>query len=265
VHSVGEIGAIFERLNKLERHNRRLRSALVLLVLTVGAVFVDAGAQSVPRTLRAQRFEVVDANGKVLAKLGTLVGGDPRLEFLGPSGNRLEEVGIWNGQPSLELWGPSDYPQPWVVLDMGLSGSTPRLELGDHRTGAVQLGVWSLRNLAPGLPGDLGYTSGPGTHPWETNRRLVGLKIVQSNEAFPLAELGAGSRIPPAFMLFRPNQNRPVLALGSIPLEGGAFGYPFGGWFYPGEGPREVTARTSEHSITAFDQVGRVVARWPVP
>jgi hypothetical protein len=66
-----ETGQVMQRLQRLERANRRMKligGALVAMVVTM------AVGPSGPPTLRAQSFQVVDAKGNVLAVLGATNG-----------------------------------------------------------------------------------------------------------------------------------------------------------------------------------------------
>src|SRR6058998_1260327 len=66
--------AVLERLEKLERQNRRLRLAGIALLLSGGAVAVMGQAARSPRTVavavEARKFVLRDAKGKKRAELG---------------------------------------------------------------------------------------------------------------------------------------------------------------------------------------------------
>lgn len=68
-----DLGAITERLERLERQNRRLRLAGVVLLL-VGAALATAGVAhpAPPPVLEAQRFLVRDPAGRPRAVLGVV-------------------------------------------------------------------------------------------------------------------------------------------------------------------------------------------------
>ena len=82
---------IEQRLNRLERQNRRLRLGGMVLLLGIGAVFLMGQANGEPGNLIVRSLKVVDDGGKV------------RLLLQG-TGNQLT---TWdqNGGPRVRLWG----------------------------------------------------------------------------------------------------------------------------------------------------------------
>ncbi len=67
---------IEQRLDRLERQNRRLKGGLGLLLLTVvvGLLLGFAGQEKVPDVVKAKAFHVVTDDGKVLLKLEDTLG-----------------------------------------------------------------------------------------------------------------------------------------------------------------------------------------------
>jgi hypothetical protein len=63
-------GAVSSRLNQLEKSNRRMK-LLGLAAFSVIAMGATQNSSNVPDLVRAQRFQVVDNRGNVLADLGT--------------------------------------------------------------------------------------------------------------------------------------------------------------------------------------------------
>lgn len=93
-----EIRSIVDRLEKLERQNRRLRRIGGLIILSVAGVFLMAQARP-SRTLEANEFILRDSHGKERAALKT-VGGEPSVNFYGELQVRFCDVG---GPCRLEL------------------------------------------------------------------------------------------------------------------------------------------------------------------
>jgi len=62
------------RLGMLERENCRLRLGMLAVVAAVGALVCLAATNPAPNIVRAQRFELVNAKGKVRAELALLPG-----------------------------------------------------------------------------------------------------------------------------------------------------------------------------------------------
>lgn len=91
---------IEERIERLERQNRRLRNGLgvvVIAAITVGLVGFTA-QQGIPDVVRARQFVVVDSRGDLLASFHSLNEKEPRLSFWdsaflkkNPGGDRIRE------------------------------------------------------------------------------------------------------------------------------------------------------------------------------
>jgi hypothetical protein len=77
-----------ERLNQLERHNRRLRRCLVGLLAAAGVLILAAAQNSKPQAIETDRIVLRDAAGKVR---GTWTVGDegPMLQFLDADGGSM--------------------------------------------------------------------------------------------------------------------------------------------------------------------------------
>ncbi len=95
-----------ERLTRLERNNRRLTLALVLtgLAATLMATAGMAGADAVPKQMRAGSFAVVDDNGKERVGLAVTKDGQPYLALQDDNGkNRVGLAVKKDGNPGLVL------------------------------------------------------------------------------------------------------------------------------------------------------------------
>jgi hypothetical protein len=81
-----------DRVETLERENRRYRRALVIGVLAVCAFAAFGfGEQQVQEKVQAKTIEVVDKNGKVLVRLGEFEGNGAVTTF-NPSGQYLVDI-----------------------------------------------------------------------------------------------------------------------------------------------------------------------------
>ena len=83
-----DLQTILERLEKLEKQNRRLKGIGLVTITAVSALVITAQAPSKRRTLQAASFEVIDATGKTLASLGSK-GNEPALVLYGANGKEL--------------------------------------------------------------------------------------------------------------------------------------------------------------------------------
>ncbi len=110
---------IEERLTKLERKNRMLTLALVLvslaatLVVTVGM----GPPEAVPEEVKARRFILVDAYGKARAGM-FFDNADPHLDLLDENGNvRLGLTVVKGIGPRLGLWDENGKLRVGLALD----------------------------------------------------------------------------------------------------------------------------------------------------
>jgi hypothetical protein len=123
-----EQGAIEERLEKLERQNRRMKLAGLGAVVIAGA-FVLMGQASGPRTppeVRAKSFVLVDANGETRARLYMSASGKgPELDLLDAKGNPRVVLGANSEGPWLALYDANGKPRAWLIV----TSDGPRLDL----------------------------------------------------------------------------------------------------------------------------------------
>jgi hypothetical protein len=99
-----ELRGIVSRLERLERQNRRMKQA-GLAVLVVASAIVLTGQTRTNRTIQAEKFELIDSNGKTRAELTTLLGG-AYLMLYGPQGTKQREeaqIGISPTGPYVAL------------------------------------------------------------------------------------------------------------------------------------------------------------------
>ena len=59
-----DIQVILERLNSLEKQNRRLRQAGVLVLIGIGALLLTGQVVPPNRTIEAQKFVLTDTEGR---------------------------------------------------------------------------------------------------------------------------------------------------------------------------------------------------------
>jgi len=85
--------AVTERLDRLERQNRRLRLGLIAIALGSGAVFLTAAMPSTMETVTAQKFVLVDGSGNQRAILAVDKDGQSSLALYDASGQRRLVLG----------------------------------------------------------------------------------------------------------------------------------------------------------------------------
>ncbi|MFQ5929667.1 MAG: hypothetical protein ACE5MK_08200 [Acidobacteriota bacterium] len=93
-----------ERLNRLERENRRLKEAGALTLAAI-AVVVIMGQAMPSKVVEAEKFVVRDASGKVHAALGTVNKRAVSLALIDKNGNPRVVLGVLSdGSPSLSFY-----------------------------------------------------------------------------------------------------------------------------------------------------------------
>jgi len=93
--------SVLERLETLEKQNRRLkRAGLVVMVLAGATLLIGQAKPQVQWKVEAERFVLMDANGKLRAELG-MAGHGPHLAFYDAEGTRRAVLGIAQKGPGL--------------------------------------------------------------------------------------------------------------------------------------------------------------------
>jgi hypothetical protein len=80
-----DLQAILERLEKLERQNRRLKYAGVVTLIAFGALAIIGQTTYKRRMIRAEEFQLVDSHGKLMGRMRT-DGSNPELELYNQHG-----------------------------------------------------------------------------------------------------------------------------------------------------------------------------------
>ena len=105
-----------ERLNKLERRNRRLTSMRVLLLVAGGLVLLGAAQKAKRQSSEMESFVLRDSAGKERARLAIGKEG-PALQFLNERGQTLATVGTSNDALLLRLFDRNGHLQTGVALE----------------------------------------------------------------------------------------------------------------------------------------------------
>ena len=94
ISSVSEIQAVAERLERVERENRRLKRWGAVALIGIAAVVLTGQAKA-SRVVQAEKFVVQDAEGKVRAELGTFPDGKMALVLFDQKEKSALSFGCW--------------------------------------------------------------------------------------------------------------------------------------------------------------------------
>ncbi len=130
---------------------RRWMIVIVAVCLVVAAVAVAYAAvqnkASGPDVVRAQRFELVDAEGRVRALLAMSLDGRPGLAFLDEKGEGRAGLVLGTDGPTLELWDKKGKLRARLAVHPDLG---PALTLHDEQ-GVMRAGLLAGTDGRPGL------------------------------------------------------------------------------------------------------------------
>jgi len=140
ISSTDELAVLRDRVDRLERGNRRLRRCGLFALLGAGLLVVmgQTSPGVVPEVIEAKRFVVKDASGRNLAALGTDRDGAPLLVLTnldGGLGATLEVTAA--RRPTLTLYDRAGNSRAIMSVD---SEGSPSLSLND-KTGTPRVGL----------------------------------------------------------------------------------------------------------------------------
>ncbi|MDA8051000.1 MAG: hypothetical protein M0002_13525 [Rhodospirillales bacterium] len=259
-------------MERLERQNRRFKVGAVGAALVVAAGVVMAATAPIPRTIAARAFKLVDEHGVERASLDMLAG-DPELTlfdaqgnaraslFLGSHGNAGEPELQFDdasgrvrarfflhgkGEPSFSLFDPQNQVSPAGSIADHNGG--PSVTLRDA-TGAVRVKLFlapprSQQNVLPLIP-----TAPAGTPVLQLFGRDADLEFDHNWRGMQVPSLLVGADNGSGTAAFFDRNLQMRLSLGITRL-------------YPKAGGQVILP---ESSISAFDGLGNLMARWPLP
>ena len=114
------------RLEKLERENRRMRKIGIVAGVVV-SMFIVGGQAKTNKVVEANEFHLVDASGKVRAKL-SMVLTEPSLSFRDANGDEVVALGNYGGLPNLSL-GKDKSPRAFLSAGSPDGWPSPTLSL----------------------------------------------------------------------------------------------------------------------------------------
>ena len=124
-----DLGELLQRLEVLERRNRRLtRLGFVLLLVAIGwPILVGADKPPAGKAIETQKLVIRDPSGTVRAELGTQAGGAPVLAFTDGKGGTTMML---RGEPSSPIIELADGGGGSVWLSSSSTGASLSLSKG---------------------------------------------------------------------------------------------------------------------------------------
>ncbi len=105
--------AVVNRLDRLERQNRRMRTGGIVLLLLVGTVLLAAFTEPQQKIVEAEQFVVIDPSGTTRAQFGYYdgsivlrlkeAGGSAVMLGVRPNGTSVFSMLFRNGDPAFEI------------------------------------------------------------------------------------------------------------------------------------------------------------------
>jgi hypothetical protein len=141
------IQAVLERLEKLERQNRKLKRAGVLALLVVGSLVLMGQAAPKSRTVEGEKFVLRDGRGRVRAKLDTDVDSSPALKLSDANGNLRAMLSL-DGSGDAGVWLFDAKGKPEVVV--GTAGAARWLSFYSAE-GRAGVDLWTGGGESSGL------------------------------------------------------------------------------------------------------------------
>ena len=222
-HDQDSLASVARRLESLELAARRWRRATLLLAAAGGLALVGVAARPAPADkVTASGFEVVDAGGKLRARLALTEAGEPALELLDGAGVAQATLALGTFPRTEDRDRPqrlangrrvqaSDAPLT-SVLRLGAKDGEPAVELGaGDRLRALRLrddfgderfemrvGPYIRPDLRPGATGDLVEATFRLKSPDERLALELGVEAISSPRPADRRELASGSLVEEA-------------------------------------------------------------------
>lgn len=141
---------LMERVERLEKQNRKLKQAGAVALILAAAVFL-MGQAAQKKTVEANEFILRDTNGKLRAALDIYQGG-PRLALYDAAGNVRGALDVFEYGPGLFLSNAAGLPQVGLIVDAKGSEFSMSSHQFLDRDGLVKGGLVKL-SVGAGGPG----------------------------------------------------------------------------------------------------------------
>jgi hypothetical protein len=151
-----ELSEIVSRMERIEKENRRLKRAALVVMLVAGVIVLVGAARPTPDIIRAQKFVVVNARGKEQVVLEARA-----LKLYDDEGVKRVDLGADSGQQAgAGLFLYDQHGKPMVDLSVpGLPGSATLAIFDGKGNERADIGVF-VGTAALGVYGDTNEKSG---------------------------------------------------------------------------------------------------------
>src|SRR4029077_8822292 len=160
-----ELRDLVERLDKLEKRNRRLQRGLIAVFTALSAIVLMGQAAPSPRVVEAQKFVIKDADGKVRGWLG-IIGKGSELTLGNANAQPMISLEVSNDSGDLHFYGSRR-----SGMNLGINSGNPSVSIldADGRGGA---GITFAKN-GPSLKLEdgNGFSAVVGTSPIQNTDR----------------------------------------------------------------------------------------------
>ena len=130
VTKTSDLASVLERVEKLERQNRKLKSTGLIALIAIGGLLLMGQASSKSRTIRAEEFQLVDSHDKVMGRI-RVDGNSPQIVLFNENG--AETVSLYAYHNTGEL----------LLSDLD-SGVTTRTSAGSIVMTERAKKIWSV-------------------------------------------------------------------------------------------------------------------------
>ena len=130
VTQTSDLASVLERVEKLERQNRKLKSTGLIALIAIGGLLLMGQTSLQRRTIQAEEFQLVDSHDKVMGRI-RVDGNSPQIVLFNE-----------NGRETVSLY--ADHNNGELLLSDLDSGGTTRTSAGSIVITDRAKKIWSV-------------------------------------------------------------------------------------------------------------------------